>query len=166
MSVVTRLGGWLVAAGVVVGLAMRLVLGRRRFGLLLAWALALPWLLHAGYVSVRALTGGFSAWGVAAFLAVGAGLTVAAVMTGRRLTRARGLLAALMPAALGVAYGMGPFLLLSLALMRAGIDLDIVPTAAYAGACAFATAVLLPFAPRAAAAPAGSRRSGWPRRRR
>ena len=107
MSVVTRLGGWLVAAGVVVGLAMRLVLGRRRFGLLLAWALALPWLLHAGYVSVRALTGGFSAWGVAAFLAVGAGLTVAAVVTGRRLTGARGLLAALMPARTRGADGGG-----------------------------------------------------------
>lgn len=166
MSVVARLGGWLVAAGLLVGLVLRFALGRRRFGDLLAGALLLPWLLHAGYASIQALTRGFSYWGVLAFVAGGALLAVAATWAGRRLTERRGLLAALLPAGLGLVYGLGPFLLLSVALRGAGIDLDVVPTAAYAGACVFATAALLPFAPRAPGSGGSGRVRGWPWRRR
>lgn len=145
---VTRLGGWLLLGGLACGLGLRLALGRRRFAGLLTWALLLPWLLHAGYVSVHALAQRFSPWGALAFLAGGAALAAGAVLLGRRLVPGRGLLAALLPAALGLAYGLGPFLLVSLALRRSGITLDVLPTAAYAGACLFATAALLPFAPR------------------
>ncbi|HKI58705.1 MAG TPA: hypothetical protein VKA00_05775 [Trueperaceae bacterium] len=165
MSVVGRLGGWLVVAGLAVGLALRLLLGRRRFGPLLTAALLLPWGLHAGYVSIQGLTRGLSGWGVLAFVAAGALLAIAATWAGRRFVEGRGLVAALLPAALGAVYILGPFLLLSLALRRAGIDLDVVPTAAYGGACLFASAVLLPFAPRGARAGGAGGGRAWPRRR-
>lgn len=166
MSVVTRLAGWLVVAGLLVGLVLRLALGRRRFTGLLTAALLLPWVLHAGYASVQVAVRGFSGWGVLAFAVGGALLAAAATWLGRRLADRWGLLAALLPAALGIVYGLGPFLLLSMALRRAGIDLDVVPTAAYAGACLFATAALLPFAPRASRPGRTGHGPAWPWKRR
>lgn len=163
MSVVARLAGWLLVAGLAVGTVLRLTLGRRRFALLLTGALLLPWSLHAAYMAERALSGGVAVWTVIAFLAAGALLEVVAVVVGRRLVAERGLLAALVPVAFGVAYGLGPHLLVTLALRRAGAALDVVPIAAFEAACLVATAALLPFAPGAAAA---SRRWTWPRRRR
>lgn len=166
MSVVTRLGGWVLAAGLLAGVILRLSLGRGRFAAVLSWALVVPWALHAGYVTVQALSHGFSLWWVVAFLAAGAALAAGATLLGRRLAAERGLLAALAPVALGLVYGLGPFLLMSLALRRAGIDVDVVPTAAYAAACLFGAGALLPFAPRRLLpGPASGRRMGpWRRR--
>lgn len=164
MSVVTRLGGWLLLAGALVGVVLRVSLGRRLAAGLLTVALVLPWALHAGYVCVHALAHGFSTVGIAAFLAAGGLLVVVAVALGRRLTSRRGLLAALMPAALGVAYGLGPFLAVSSALRRLGVALDVLPTAAYAGVCLFASAALLPFAPPGGRGPARGLRDRLRRR--
>lgn len=166
MSVVTRLAGWILLAGLAAGLVLRLVAGRRRFADLLSGALLVPWMLHAGYVSERALAHRFSVWGVVAFVLGGALLAGAAVVAGRRLVTEHGLVAALLPAALGLVYGLGPVLLVSFALRRSGVDLDVVPTAAYVGACLFATAALLPFAPRGWRPGGGTagRRGPWNRR--
>ncbi|MEJ2289350.1 MAG: hypothetical protein P8Y02_12070, partial [Deinococcales bacterium] len=65
----------------------------------------------------------------------------------------------LTPLVAGVAYGALPFALYSWSLRRQSIDLDVVPTALFLGACLFGSALLLPFVPRA-----GGSSGGWLRR--
>ncbi len=147
MSVLTRLLGWLLLGGLVVGVVLRLALGRCRFGPLVAGLVLVPALFHVAYVVIQALGHGASALGTLVYV-VGSALVVAAAwVAGRRWTLRHPLWAALSPAATAAAYGLVPFALYSWALRQASIDLDIVPTAAYVGACLFGTALLLPFVP-------------------
>ncbi|MEJ2668551.1 MAG: hypothetical protein P8Z81_15890 [Deinococcales bacterium] len=155
---IARLAAGVVLAGLAAGAVLRLALGRRRFPALLAGSLLVPWALHAGFVTVRALVQQAPVWMVAVFLGAGAALAFLAVALGLRLVPRRGLWAALMPLIAGTVYLLGPFLLASLALRRQAIDLDVVPTAVYAGACLFAAALLLSFAPAARGRPVN-----WPR---
>ena len=155
MSVLTRLLGWLLLGGLVVGGVLRLALGRRRFRPLVSGLVIVPAVFHVAYVVVQALGHGASALGTLAYLA-GAALVVGSLwLAGRRWAARRPLWAALSPAATAVVYGLLPFALYSWALRRASIDLDIVPTASYVGACLFGTALLLPFVPGAGGSPAG-----------
>lgn len=155
MSVLSRMAIWLLAGGLLAGIVVRATLGRRRFRAVLAVTLVVPAVIHAGYVTVQALVHSASVWGVLAFLAGGAVVVAAGWWTGRRWTPRHGLWAAFVPALTGAAYGALPFGLYSLALRQQGIDLDILPTAVYLGACLFATALLLPFAPAGGASWSG-----------
>ncbi len=159
MSVLTRLLGWLLLGGLVVGVVLRLRLGRRRFRPLVSILVIVPAVVHAAYVVMQALGHGAFVLGSVAFL-VGATVVVGAGwLAGRHWAASRPLLAALAPAATAVVYGLLPFALYSWTLRRASIDLDIVPTAAYVAACVFGTALLLPFVPGS-----GGSAGGWLRR--
>lgn len=159
MSVLTRLLGWLLLAGLALGAVLRVALGRRRFRPLLSGVVIAPAVLHAGYVVMQALGHGASALGSAAFLVGAAAVVGAGWLAGRRWLGRRPLWAALSPVATAAVYGLLPFALYSWALRQAAIDLDIVPTASYVGACLFGTALLLPFVPSA-----GDASGGWFRR--
>jgi sulfite exporter TauE/SafE len=155
MSVLTRLLGWLLVAGLIVGVVVRVTLGRSRFRALVTLLIAVPAVLHVAYAVFQALGHGASVLGALAYL-VGATVTVAAgALFARRWVQERPLWAALAPVATGAAYGLLPFGLYSWALRRAAIDLDIVPTAVYVGACLFGTALLLAFVPGAGGPPTG-----------
>ncbi len=159
MSVLTRMLGWLLLAGLAVGVILRLRLGRSRFRPLVSVLVVAPAVLHAAYVVTQALGHGAFALGAVAFL-VGAIVVVGAgLLAGRYWAPSRPLWAALVPVATAVVYGLLPFGLYSWALRQASIDLDIVPTASYVAACLFGTALLLPFVPGA-----GGSSGGWLRR--
>lgn len=154
MSVLGRLLGWVLLAGLALGVVLRLTLGRRRFGALLTAFLLVPAALHAGYVLIHALGHGAAAVGALAYL-LGAALVIGTgVLLARRWLVPRALWAALLPFAAGAVYAAVPFALYSWSLRRHAIDLDIVPTALFLGACVFGTALLVPFVP-------GGTGGGW-----
>ncbi|MEJ2292705.1 MAG: hypothetical protein P8Y13_13885 [Deinococcales bacterium] len=157
MSVLTRLAAGLLLIGLFVGLVLRWTIGRARFRPLLTALVLVPAALHAGYVAVHALGHHAAALGLLAYLAGAALVVGAGVLLGRRWIDGRGLWAALTPLVAGVAYGALPFALYSWSLRRQSIDLDVVPTALFLGACLFGSALLLPFAPGGESGSAG----GW-----
>jgi len=159
MSVLTRLLGWLLLGGLVVGGVLRLALGRRRFRPLVSGLVIVPAVFHVAYVDAPWPSACTTTLGALAYLAGAAVVVGSGWLAGRRWAARRPLWAALSPAATAVVYGLLPFALYSWALRRASIDLDIVPTASYVGACLFGTALLLPFVPGAGGSP-----SGWFRR--
>jgi len=161
MSVLTRLSGALLMAGLVVGLVLRLVLTRGRLRTLVGLALV-PLPLHMAVVALAAVKHGATLLGLGLYLVGGAAVGVAGWLIGRRGVPHRAWLAALMPSLVALVYGLLPFALYSWRLRTAGIDLDIIPTAVYLGATLFATGALLVFVP---APPAGPGR-GLLRRRR
>ncbi len=155
MSVLTRLLGWVLVAGLIVGVVLRVTFGRKRFLALVTLLIAVPAVLHVGYVAFQALGHGASVLVALAYLLGATAVVGAGALFARRWVRERPLWAALAPVATGVAYGLLPFGLYSWALRRAAIDLDIVPTAVYVGACLFGTALLLAFVPRGGGPPRG-----------
>lgn len=157
MSVLTRLLGWLLLAGLALGTVLRLALGRRRFPLLLALFLALPASLHVGYVMVHAIGHAAPAGAALLFLLAAVAVFLAGGWLARRWLERRPLLAALAPAATGIVYAALPFTLYSWYLRSQAIDLDVLPTALFLGTCLFASALLLPFAPGG-----GRGRGAWP----
>lgn len=161
MSVLTRLSGALLMAGLVVGLVLRLVLTRGRLRTLLGLALV-PLPLHMAVVALAAVNHGAALLGLGLFLVGGLGVGAVGWLIGRRAIPRRAWLAALTPSLVALAYGLLPFALYSWHLRATGIDLDIIPTAVYLGATLFATGALLVFVP---APPAGPGR-GLLRRRR
>lgn len=159
MSVLTRLAGVLVLAGLGVGLVLRVTLTRSRLRALVGWAL-LPLVAHLALVTLAAVQHGARPLGLALYLAVSGAVGGGGWILGRRHAVRRAWLSALTPALVAVVYGLLPFALYSWRLRAAGIDLDIIPTAVYLGATLFATAALLVFVPAPPAPP------GWSLRRR
>ena len=160
MSVLTRLAGGLLLAGLFTGVVLRLTLGRRRFATLLTVLVLVPAVLHAGYVSVHALAHRAAALAWLGYLAAAVLVVGAGSLLGRRWVDGRGLWAALAPLLTGAVYGALPFALYSWSLRRQSIDLDVVPTALFLGACLFGSALLLPFVPGGDGGP-GRSLGGW-----
>ncbi len=161
MSVLTRLAGALLVGGLVAGVVLRLVLTRSRLRSLLLLAMA-PWVLHLGYVLVVSLRDGAPPAAAAAYAVAGAVVALGGTYLGYRSAARRPLVTALTPAAVGLVYGLLPFGLYTLELRHRLVDIDIIPTAVYGGACLFASAALLVFAPSPPVREGGRGRGGPP----
>ncbi len=146
MRLLLRYSIFAVLGGLVLGLLLRAVGARKRFGTLCLVAL-LPLLGHAGYLAYMVVGADAelsSTWPFAALIL--ADLVVAVVLV-RRWHRTQMLWAALLPAAAGLVYAAVASLMLSFTLGPA----DVVPSAFAAAVYALITltlvAMLLAFVP-------------------
>lgn len=150
MRLLVRFGFFAVLLGALLGVLLRVSLGRKRFSLVAALAL-LPLAVHAGYLLVLAVRAGVGSVPMLVFAAITLVLLVVAALLARTWTTTRPWLVPLAPLAAALVY----FFLATLALTPSWENLAYAPNAVagavYALATLFAAAVLLPFAPRAAA---------------
>ncbi|HZJ10542.1 MAG TPA: hypothetical protein VFD39_12660 [Trueperaceae bacterium] len=141
-----RFGALMALVGLGLGALLRLVLGRRRFGLLVVIA-HLPVIYHVFRVTsagVRAeLPDGWSL----AFAGSGVALMLIGMLVGRASTTRRPWLAAAMPAIVAAIYLVGPALIYNAQLAEAVVALDSITTFAYVLATILMVAMLVPLAP-------------------
>lgn len=146
MRLIIRFALIAVVVGLVLGLVLRPVLKRRRFGLLAVLSL-LPVAAHAGYLWVISYQAGTPPGALLPFALVVLVLLIAGALLARRWARTLPLLAALTPGLVGLVYAVVASLVWSLSLEATGV----VPNAVVGAAAGLATlafvAMLLVFVP-------------------
>ncbi len=148
MRLLLRFGFLAAFAGLLVGLALRVALTRRRFAALAALALA-PLVAHAAYLIGLASRAGLPRESVLVFV-VGALLIVLAGAIGAGpLTRRRPWFTVGLPLVATLAYAVLEAVTLGPAWGPRGYAPDALAGAAYVLASVFFAALLVPFAPAA-----------------
>lgn len=159
MRLLLRFGFLAAFAGLLVGLALRVALTRRRFVALAAIALA-PLVAHAGYLVGLASRAGLPGTRVLVFVAGALLIVVSAAIGAGPLTRKRPWFAVVMPLLATLAYAVLEAVTLGPAWGPKEYAPDALAGAAYVLASVFFAALLVPFAPaaRAPSKPTGERR--------
>jgi hypothetical protein len=159
MRLILRFALLAAGAGLLLGVLLRVLLGRRRLALLAPLAL-LPLLGHAVYLTWLTREAGLGAAAVLAFAAAAVLLLLLGALLARRWAAGRPSWSALAPAVTALLYAL-PASLLSVALSRAGVQPNAVWAAVYALTTIAFVALLLVFVP--GGAPTGEKLR-WPRR--
>lgn len=147
-----RFGALAALVGLGVGALLRLLLGRRRFPLLLTLA-HLPLLYHLVRVALAGRRAGVDDTWTLAFVAAGLLLLLVGIFLGRALVGRRPWLAAVMPALVAALYLLGPTVIYNSRLAVAVVALDSLTSFAYILSTILFVALLLPFAPPPAKGP-------------
>lgn len=156
MRLIFRFGLIAVLVGLALGLFLRPVLKRKRFGLLTTLSL-LPVAAHAVYLATIAARSGLQ---VAALVPLGLAVLavlVAGALLGRRWVRTAPLLAAFTPIFAAVVYALVATLTWSLGIEATGVVPNAVAGAATGLSALAFTAMLLVFVPEPASTSGGFR---------
>lgn len=146
MRLLLRFGFLAAFAGLLVGLALRVALTRRRFAALAVLTLA-PLVAHAGYLISLASRAGLPSTRVLVFAAGALLIVLSAALGAGPLTRKRPWFAVGMPLLATLAYAVLEAVTLGPAWGLKGYAPDALAGAAYVLASVFFAALLVPFAP-------------------
>lgn len=148
MSLFLRYSLPLIVTGLVLGLVLRRLLGRRHVGTALAVAITLPVVLHAG-ANILFATGRADVGGVVTLFSILVLLLLGlALWLGLRLVARRPLWAFILPPAATAVYLLIRYFALVVPLERESVRFDLIPTLLLAGTVVFVAAALLTYTPR------------------
>lgn len=148
MIVLFRFALPLIITGLIVGLVLRRVLGRKRLALTVIVATALPLLVHAGYSVVWATRLADVTTAATAFALLGVLLTSLVLWAGLRVVAAQPIWAFAIPLVATVVYVVVRYFSLQLQLQAQGVLFDLIPMLVLLGTIIFVASALLSYAPR------------------
>lgn len=148
MIVLFRFALPLIVVGLIVGLVLRRVLGRKRLPLTVIVATALPILVHAGYSVIWATRLADVATVATVFALLTLVLTSLLLWVGLRIVAAQPIWAFAVPLVATAVYLVARYFSLQLQLQAQGVLFDLIPMLVLLGTIIFVAAALLSYAPR------------------